>query len=184
PPECGQSKGRSGGVSGTLTRGLGRTSIRANTLGAVNVPDGTSGAKAHAYHQRPPIQSSSASRFTAAASAFFILSQSDERKEREAGTLRCETMPSRPRLKAWAKTVEQSSSIWSLNPMPGLALATIDASVALLTSSGSRRRSSPFSSIKSKAYTSGAKAHAYHQRPLSNPPPPRASLPAHPRSSS
>src|SRR5262249_23387165 len=40
----------------------------------------------------------------------------------------------------------------SRSRMPGLALATIDASVALRTSSGSRRRSSPFSSIKSKAY--------------------------------
>ena len=39
-----------------------------------------------------------------------------------------------------------------LNRMPGLALATIDASAALRTSSGSRRRSSPFSSIRSKAY--------------------------------
>src|SRR5262249_62030454 len=38
-----------------------------------------------------------------------------------------------------------------LNRMPGLALATIDASVALRTSSGSRRRSSPFSSMRSKA---------------------------------
>src|SRR5262249_4186565 len=32
--------------------------------------------------------------------------------------------------------------------MPGLALATMDASVALWTSSGSRRRSSPFSSMR------------------------------------
>jgi hypothetical protein len=36
--------------------------------------------------------------------------------------------------------------------MPGLAFATIDASVALRISSGSRRRSSPFSSIRSKAW--------------------------------
>src|SRR6516164_5627665 len=60
-------------------------------------------------------------------------------------------MPSRPSLQAWAKTVGPSPSICSLNRMPGLALAaTIDASVALRTSSGSRRRSSPFSSIRSK----------------------------------
>src|SRR5262249_47459804 len=39
----------------------------------------------------------------------------------------------------------------SLNFIPGPALATIDASVALRTSSGSRRRSSPFNSIRSKA---------------------------------
>src|SRR5262249_44024985 len=44
------------------------------------------------------------------------------------------------------------ASICSLNRMPGPALATIDASVALRTSSGSRRKSSPFSSIRSKAY--------------------------------
>src|SRR5262249_25303617 len=60
-------------------------------------------------------------------------------------------MPSRPSLQAWAKTVGPSPSICSLNRMPELALATIDASVALRTSSGSRRRSSPFSSIRSKA---------------------------------
>ena len=39
-----------------------------------------------------------------------------------------------------------------IEPDAGLALATIDASVALRTSSGSRRKSSPFNSIKSKAY--------------------------------
>ena len=38
-----------------------------------------------------------------------------------------------------------------INMASGLALATIDASVVLRTSSGSRRRSSPFSSIRSKA---------------------------------
>src|SRR5262249_37305041 len=47
---------------------------------------------------------------------------------------------SRPSLQAWAKTVGPSPSICSLNRMPGWALATIDASVALRTSSGSRRR--------------------------------------------
>jgi hypothetical protein len=36
--------------------------------------------------------------------------------------------------------------------MPGPALASTLASVALRTSSGSRRRSSPFNSIRSKAY--------------------------------
>jgi hypothetical protein len=36
--------------------------------------------------------------------------------------------------------------------MPGRALARIE-SVALRTCSGSRRRSSPFSSIRSKAYS-------------------------------
>src|SRR5215831_3344406 len=61
-------------------------------------------------------------------------------------------MPSRPSLQAWAKTVGPSPSVCSLNRIPRLALATIDASVALRTSSGSRRRSSPFSSIRSKAY--------------------------------
>src|SRR5215831_8108610 len=38
-------------------------------------------------------------------------------------------MPSRPRLQAWAKTVGPSPSMCSLKWMPGLALATIDASV-------------------------------------------------------
>src|SRR5262245_47626124 len=49
--------------------------------------------------------SSSASRFTAGASAFFILSQSGERPERLAEPFRFETMPSRAILQAWAKTV-------------------------------------------------------------------------------
>src|SRR4029450_5012200 len=47
-------------------------------------------------------------------------------------------MPSSPILQAWAKTVGPSPSICSLNRMPEWALATIDASVALRTSSGSR----------------------------------------------
>src|SRR5262245_52144238 len=59
-------------------------------------------------------------------------------------------MPSRPSLQACAKMVGPSPSICSLNRMPGPALAKIDASVALRTSSGSRRRSSPFSSMRSK----------------------------------
>ena len=56
-------------------------------------------------------------------------------------------------LQAWAKTVGPSPSICSLNRMPGLAFAKITASVALRASSGSRRRSSPFSSSRSKAHT-------------------------------
>src|SRR5215472_6872212 len=98
------------------------------------------------------VQSSSASRFTAGAARFFILSQSGERPERYIESLRFDTMPSRSILQAWAKTVGPSPSKCSLNRMPGRALATIDASVALRTSSGSRRRSSPFSSMRSKAY--------------------------------
>ena len=39
-------------------------------------------------------------------------------------------MPSSPILQAWAKTVGPSPSICLLNRMPGLALVTIDASVA------------------------------------------------------
>jgi hypothetical protein len=46
--------------------------------------------------------------------------------------------------------------ICSLNRMPGRALAEIDASVALRTGSGSPRRSSPFNSIRSKAYRNGS----------------------------
>src|SRR5262249_35051553 len=61
-------------------------------------------------------------------------------------------MPSRPSLQAWAKTVGPSPSTCSLNRMPGPSLASALASVPLRTSSGSRRRSSPFSSIRSKAY--------------------------------
>src|SRR5262245_32046194 len=49
-------------------------------------------------------------------------------------------MPSRPSWQAWAKTIGPSPSICSLKRIPGPALTTIDASVALRTSSGSRRR--------------------------------------------
>src|SRR5262249_13201495 len=67
-------------------------------------------------------QSSSTSRFTAGASGFFILSQSGERPERYIDSLRFDTMPSRPSLQAWAKTVGPSpskcslkrSSIWAI----------------------------------------------------------------------
>src|SRR5262245_54789876 len=61
-------------------------------------------------------------------------------------------MPSSPILQAWAKTVGPSPSICSLKRRPRPALASILRSVALCTSSGSRRRSSPFSSIRSKVW--------------------------------
>jgi hypothetical protein len=48
--------------------------------------------------QRSLPQSSSASRFTAGASAFFILSQSGDRPERYVESLRFDTMPSMPSL--------------------------------------------------------------------------------------
>jgi hypothetical protein len=54
-------------------------------------------------------QSSASSRFTAGASAFFILSQSSGRSVGEF--LRFETMPSSPSLQAWAKTVGPSPSM-------------------------------------------------------------------------
>ena len=75
--------------------------------------------------------SSSSSRFTAGASAFFILSQSGERPERYGEPFRFDTMPSSPSLHACRNTVSPSPSICSLNRMPGLALATMDARVAL-----------------------------------------------------
>src|SRR5262249_61633431 len=59
-PSVWYSKGGRAGSRENPHQGLGRISIRANTLGAVNVPDGTSGNR-----QRPAPQSSSASRFTA-----------------------------------------------------------------------------------------------------------------------
>src|SRR5262249_41187757 len=95
-------------------------------------------------------QSSSASRFTGAFE-FFILSQSGERPERYIESLRFDTIPSSPILQAWAKTVGPSPSMCSLKRRPRPALASILRSVALRTSSGSRRRSSPFSSMRSKA---------------------------------
>src|SRR5262249_1449164 len=58
------------------------------------------------------------------------------------------TIPSSPILQAWAKKVGPSPSICSLNRMSELDLATIDASAAFRTSSGSRRRSSPFDEVE------------------------------------
>src|SRR5262249_6267736 len=87
-------------------------------------------------------QSSSPSRRTAGASEFFILSQSGERPERYIESLRFDTMPSSPILQAWAKTVGPSPSKCSLKRRPRPALASILRSVALRTSSGSRRMSS------------------------------------------
>src|SRR5438093_969390 len=57
-------------------------------------------------------------------------------------------MPSSPILQAWAKTVGPSPSKCSLKRRPRPALASILRSVALRPSNGSRRRSSPFSSIR------------------------------------
>jgi hypothetical protein len=68
--------------------------------------------KAVAY--RP--QSSSASRFTADASGFFILSQSGERPERYIESLRFDTIPSSPILQAWAKTVGPAPSQVFIEP--------------------------------------------------------------------
>src|SRR5215468_12384455 len=103
-------------------------------------------------HLRPLLpQSSSSSRFTAGAAGFFIFSQSGERPERYIESLRFDTMPSSPILQAWAKTVGPSPSICSLKRRPRPALASILRSVALRTSTGSRRMSSPFNSIRSKA---------------------------------
>src|SRR5437667_11266891 len=61
-------------------------------------------------------------------------------------------MPSSPSLQACLNTVGPSPSMWSLNQMPWPTPARTVASVALRTSSGLRRRSSPFNSIRSKAY--------------------------------
>src|SRR5207249_10615442 len=99
-----------------------------------------------------PPQSSSASRRTASHAGFLLLSQSGERPERYGESFRFDTMPSRPILQAWANTVEPSASMCSLSRRPDAARLNTDANVALLVSSGSRRRSSPFNSIRSKAY--------------------------------
>src|SRR6516164_10403218 len=74
--------------------------------------------RSHAHLPRSFDQSSSASRFTAAASGFFILSQSGERPERYIESFRFDTMPSSPILHAWAKTVGPSPSKCSLKRRP------------------------------------------------------------------
>jgi len=69
-------------------------------------------------------------------------------------------MPSRPILQPCARTVGPSPSMCSLNFRPGPALASMLASVALRTSSRSRRRSSPFSSIRHEATPLSSQATA------------------------
>src|SRR5262245_42249485 len=104
------------------------------------------------YRRLVLCHSSSASRLTAGAARLFILSQSGERRERYVEPLRLDTMPSSPILQAWAKMVGPSPSKCSLKRRPRPALASILRSVAFRTSRGSRRMSSRFNSIKSKAY--------------------------------
>jgi hypothetical protein len=52
-------------------------------------------------------------------------------------------MPSKPSLQAWLKMVSPSPSICSFHRRPGPTLTSRDRSVALRTSRGSRRKSSP-----------------------------------------
>src|ERR1700719_1036274 len=97
-------------------------------------------------------QSSSANRVTAGAFGFFAFNQSRERPELYHEPLRFDTIPSRPIRHACSNTSGPSASRCSLSCTPCPARASSRARVALRRSSGSRRRSSPFSSIKSKAY--------------------------------
>jgi hypothetical protein len=70
-------------------------------------------------------------------------------------------LPARPAGSAWDRWLlyAKSGAAWAGDEYSafiplfneGRALARIDASVALRTSSGSRRKSSPFNSIRSKA---------------------------------
>src|SRR6516164_9627338 len=57
--------------------------------------------------------------------------------------LSLETMPSKPSLQAWPKMVAPSPSMCPFHRIPWPTLVSIDLRVALRTSSGSRRRSSP-----------------------------------------
>src|SRR5438552_2253689 len=74
--------------------------------------------KADAHTMPLGRNSSSASRLTAGALGFFILSQSRERPLRLGEPFRFETMPSSPSLQACLSTIGPSPSMWSLNQMP------------------------------------------------------------------
>ena len=67
-------------------------------------------------------------------------------------SFRFETMNSSPRLAGVAEDGLTVAFHVLLNRMPAPALANTDVSVTLRTWSGSRRRSSPFNSIRSKPY--------------------------------
>jgi hypothetical protein len=110
-------------------------------------------------------QSSSASRFTASHAGFLLLSQSGERLERYVNILRFDTMSSRPILHAWANTVGPSVSMCSLRRKPGAARFNSDASVALRTSSGSRRRSSPAADLKLPKFEADGNRYQYSWPP-------------------
>jgi hypothetical protein len=109
--------------------------------------DGSPAARSGCPPYRP--QSSSASRFTAGPAGFLNFSQSGERPDRYRDPSRFETIPQPP----LAGVLEdQSCSRCSLSRIPCLAFRKMLASVALRTSIGSRRKSAPFSSSRSKAY--------------------------------
>jgi hypothetical protein len=93
------------------------------------------------------------------------LSQSGERPERYVDILRFDTMSSRPILYAWANTVGPSVSMCSLRRKPGAARFNSDASVALRTSSGSRRRSSPAADLKLPKFEADGNRYQYSWPP-------------------
>src|SRR5437868_1619241 len=85
------------------------------------------------------------------ASAFFILSQSSERPERvrRALVLRHYTLQAHlAGVREYGETIGLDVLV---EAQPGPALPMMDLSVALRTWSASRRKSSPLSSIRSKA---------------------------------
>src|SRR5262249_42055618 len=112
--------------------------------------------------------SSSASRFTAGASGFLNFSQSFHRPERERGPSRFDTIPSSPILQAWRKTNSPSWARCSFRRSPGRLLRSRLASVALRVSSGSRRRSWPSSSRRSKAERKTCLARRLAPQPFEN----------------
>jgi hypothetical protein len=88
----------------------------------------------------PLPQSSSASRFTAGASGFFIFSQSRERPERQGEPKRLLTMPSQPSLQACRKMTSPASWKCSFNWSPTSLPRKRLASVSLRTSIGQTDR--------------------------------------------
>jgi hypothetical protein len=90
-------------------------------------------------HQSQRPQSSSASRFTADARGFLILSQCGERPERYAEPSRLETMPSQPSLHACFEYAVAVTLVVLLSTMPGCGPRTNRASFVLRCSMATKR---------------------------------------------
>src|SRR5262249_36751566 len=114
-------------------------------LGPVAIEQGKVRGRCHL------LQAAWASRFTAGAAGFLLLIQCRERPDTYGEPSRLDTIPSKPSLQAWRKTMSPRSAMCSFNRTAQEALRISLASTPLPSSSCGRRRSLPPSLGRSKA---------------------------------